>query len=65
MGEGGVKNPEKMPTSFMDGPLMYQTVYFTLLHYISIKSMSERKKKWNWAGRGCTECWGFATIKPN
>ena len=20
MGEGGVKNPEKMPTSFMDGP---------------------------------------------
>ena len=21
MGEGGVKNPEKMPTSFMDGPL--------------------------------------------
>ena len=21
MGEGGVKNPEKLPTSFMDGPL--------------------------------------------
>ena len=20
MGEGGVKNPEKLPTSFMDGP---------------------------------------------
>ena len=25
MGEGGVKNPEKLPTSFMDGPLLQST----------------------------------------
>ena len=24
MGEGGVKNPEKLPTSFMDGPYVWQ-----------------------------------------
>ena len=25
MGERGVKNPEKLPTSFMDGPFAYAT----------------------------------------
>ena len=26
MGEGGVKNPEKMPTSFMDGPFVFSLI---------------------------------------
>ena len=28
MGKGGVKNPEKLPTSFMDGPLAQEMKFF-------------------------------------
>ena len=31
MGKGGVKNPEKLPTSFMDGPLTDSQITFDLL----------------------------------
>ena len=37
MGEGGVKNPEKLPTSFMDGPKMKLVgVVRPYLKYLSI-----------------------------
>ena len=34
-GGGGVKNPEKLPTSFMDGPYVHvnKHVYTTHVHY--------------------------------
>ena len=37
MGEGGVKNPEKLPTSFMDGPCVEMNGLETInIYYVSI-----------------------------
>ena len=33
MGEGGVKNPETMPTSFMDGPLSFLKGFSKFLNF--------------------------------
>ena len=48
MGEGGVKNPETLPTSFIDDP--FQKLIRFLLQSSIIKSDNEIKI-WNGTGR--------------
>ena len=64
MGEGGFKNPEKLPTSFMDDPLANMGQFLNFLEVLTPSNNLQVIFDKNSAFFQLFNCWAFTASKP-